>query len=171
MDLNDEKSPFQSALSNFTFGVANGDLICHLAEEGYSVRRIKEHCDYPVTIEKIRDTVWDYYLETGRIRLDAPSGSETDRKRTKTDYVMDIGQYGKRSFRQVTVEEDNNDSDYVACDFGIVRDTDPKEYQRRLSALDSRQRDYVEGLPWPAQLVYHRDCLQIREILAQWQGR
>ncbi|MEE3468628.1 MAG: hypothetical protein VZQ83_09330, partial [Eubacterium sp.] len=195
-DMDEKASAFDQALSNFTFGVANRDLICHMAAEGYSVRQIKEATDYPVSVSKIAETVWDYYLETGVIRLDPPGADDKPRY----DYVMDIGKYGKRSFRRVEVSADEcaaaADSSptgdgrparatsvpagaspsgsatgstagaaaYIPCDFGIVRAEDPRRFEQMLDTLDSRKRDYIDGLPWPPQVVYHIDNLAIREI-------
>ena len=155
---------FDQALSNFTFGVANRDLICHMAAEGYSVRQIKEATDYPVSVEKIAETVWEYYIETGVIRLAPPWVGDEPRY----EYVMDIGKYGKRSFRRVEMatneDGDTSKHSYIACNFGILRDKEPVIYEKTLAALDSRKRDYVSGLPWPTQIVYHIDNLTMREI-------
>ncbi len=154
-------SSFNKAISDFTFDMANGDLICKLAKQGYSVKRIKSECDYPVSEEKIRQTVWEYYLESGIIMTDEPQG-----KITRSEYVMDIGKYGKRSFRQVNEEVEKKS--YVACDFGLLKAHSPDEYKQKLSKLDRRKREFVEGLPWPDKVVYHEDNLHIREILSMW---
>ena len=53
---------------------------------------------------------------------------------------------------------------YVPCDFGVVKMHDPLFYQKQLDALDGRKRDYIDGLPWPDQTVWHIDNLMIREI-------
>ena len=158
----DKPSAFDQALSNFTFGMANRDLICHMAAEGYSVKQIKAATDYPVSIEKIAETVWEYYLEAGVIRLTPPGEDDEPRY----EYVMDIGKYGKRSFRRVETDDGGSREDkaYIPCDFGIVRAEDPARYREMLDALDRRKRDYVDGLPWPPQITYHIDNLMIREI-------
>ncbi len=181
--MEEKTRAFDQALSNFTFGVANRDLICHMAAEGYSVRQIKEATDYPVSEDKIRETVWEYYLETGLIRLNPPDAGDEPRY----EYVMDIGRFGKRSFRRVEMkcdsepaqsgeekdhyqpdgrfsESPNKEASYIPCDFGILRATDAERFQSILDALDSRKRDYIEGLPWPPQIVYHIDNLAMREI-------
>ncbi len=159
----DRSRAFDHALSNFTFGMANRDLICHLADKSYSVKRIKAETDYPVSVEKIAETVWEHYIETGVIRTEAPGKGFGPRY----DYVMDIGRYGKRSFRRVEAGPETADAEkgkYIACNFGICKTTDPARYQKMLSVLDSRKRDYIDGLPWPPKTVYHIDNLMIREI-------
>ena len=172
--MGEKERAFDQALSNFTFGIANRDLICHMAGEGYSVKQIKEAADYPVSVEKIAETVWEYYLETGVLRLTPPGEGDDSRY----EYVMDIGKYGKRSFRRVEVSDNtgdkysamaslsnkNRESAYIPCSFGLVKARDPKKYREMLDVLDSRKRDYVDGLPWPAQVVYHIDNLAMREI-------
>ena len=178
--MQDKNNAFNNALSNFTFGMANRDLICHMATEGYSVRQIKTATDYPVTVEKIAETVWEHYIETGVIRLTPPGSDEP----VRYDYVMDIGKFGKRSFRRVErkpdvtgtseaglpadkgsgTSSDNNKNNYIPCDFGILKKHDPSRYQAILDTLDSRKRDYIEGLPWPDQTVWHVDNLMMREI-------
>ncbi|MBR0118682.1 MAG: hypothetical protein IJM01_00970 [Eubacterium sp.] len=202
MNSEDESNKsFNQALSNFVFGVANKDLICHLADQGYSVRRIKEETDYPVSVEKIAETVWEHYLENGVILLEPPEGSlmedtgcssssgiggdsaisvnetgnvagATDsmiKKNKKTEFVMDIGKYGRRSFRQVEVSDSGlEDREYAPVDIGIWKRHDPEKYQDYLSKLDSRKRDYIDGLPWPDARVYHELNLQFREILDMW---
>ena len=163
--MSEKPSAFDNALSNFTFGMANKDLICHMAAEGYSVRQIKEATDYPVSVEKIAETVWEFYLETGVIRLTPPGEDDEPRY----DYVMDIGKYGKRSFRRVEANDPIKDaSNYISLNIGIIKAHDQTRYQKLLDALDSRKHDYIEGLPWPDQKVWHIDNLAIREIIGIW---
>ena len=186
--MQEKPNAFDNALSNFTFGMANKDLICHMAAEGYSVRQIKEATDYPVSLEKIAETVWEYYIETGVLRM-IPPGEDAG---PKYDYVMDIGKYGKRSFRRI--ERKNNPTDtsdlsrtssikdsdknneskkqnspgYIQLDIGIIKAHDPEKYEKLLQMLDSRKRDYIDGLPWPDAIVWHVDNLTIREIMGIW---
>ncbi len=170
--MQENPSAFDSALSNFTFGMANKDLICHMADEGYSVKQIKAATDYPVSLEKIAETVWEFYIETGMIRLNPPDKANEPRY----DYVMDIGKYGKRSFRRVEIDtgialtenNTNRTASYVKLDIGIIKAHEPALYQKMLTALDSRKRDYIDGLPWPDKTVYHIDNLAIREIMDIW---
>ena len=161
---------FDQALSNFTFGMASRDMITHLADEGYSVRQIHDAADYPVSIERVAETVWEHYLETGVIRLDPPDAAPAPRH----DYVMDIGAYGRRSFRRVTLEEKPESSpnlEYIALDLGTIKKQTPENYQRLLDALDSRKRDYIDGLPWPDRTVWHIRNVQMNEILAMWEEK
>ncbi len=186
--MQEKPSAFDNALSNFTFGMANKDLICHMAAEGFSVRQIKEATDYPVSFAKIAETVWEYYIEAGVLRLIPPGEDDGP----TYDYVMDIGKYGKRSFRRI--ERKNNPADrgvlskispmndsgvvnesmkqdkpgYIQLDIGIIKAHDPAKYEELLQMLDSRKRDYIDGLPWPDAIVWHVDNLTIREIMEIW---
>ena len=52
-------------------------------------------------------------------------------------------------------EENGEDFSYASCDFGLTARAYPERYQEMLSALGGA-REYVEGLPWESQTVYHR---------------
>ena len=54
---------FENALSNFVFDIAGGSAIRHMADKGYTIKRIKERLEYPVSIEKIQKTVWEHLLD------------------------------------------------------------------------------------------------------------
>ena len=47
---------FENALSNFVFDIAGGSVIRHMADKGYTIKRIKERLEYPVSFEKIQKT-------------------------------------------------------------------------------------------------------------------
>ena len=44
---------FENALSNFVFDIAGGSVIRHMADKGYTIKRIKERLEYPVSFNKI----------------------------------------------------------------------------------------------------------------------
>lgn len=54
------------------------------------------------------------------------------------------------------VEENGQKNSYMSCDFGILEREAPEAFARALSALEERQREYVEGLPWEGKRCYHR---------------
>ena len=68
---------------------------------------------------------------------------------------------------QKKLAENGEDYSYVSCDFGVIAYRKPKNYEMLLQLLESRQREYVEGLPWKAQRVYHRMDVRMAEILKQ----
>lgn len=50
---------------------------------------------------------------------------------------------------------------YISCDFGIPDSPAAKG----IPLLNSRQREYLEGIPWPRRRVYHRLDHRMTEIL------
>jgi len=57
------------------------------------------------------------------------------------------------------------DRAYMSCDFGLTAYKRPEDFNRLLQCLDGRQREYMEGLPWELQVVYHRLDSRMRKIL------
>ncbi len=183
---------FENALSNFVFDMAGGSAVCHMADKGYSVKKIQEILEYPLPFEKIQKTVWEHLLKQKVLLLDEP-GTET---KEKIVYVEKHGKYGRTSFCGVAVP-DNDYKDiiwhetfyhkdsmqpfpvyitnqchkngeglaYVSCDFGILKKQDLHKFEILMNVLDSRKREYIEGLPWTNHRVYHQLDLHMQEIL------
>lgn len=68
-------------------------------------------------------------------------------------------------------EVNGKDASYVSCDFGLTAEKAPEVFRRLLEALEERQRDYVEGLPWEKRRVYHRLDPRMTQILLRLYGR
>ena len=68
---------------------------------------------------------------------------------------------------QKKLEENGENCSYVSCDFGVLAYREPKDYEMLLQLLEPKQREYVEGLPWKAQRVYHRMDARMVQILRQ----
>ena len=187
-----ENKYFENALSSFVFDMAGGNAIRHLADKGYSVKRIKDMLEYPVPFEKVQKTVWEHLLDKKALLLQEP-GIKTDKE--KIVYTERTDCYGRKSFCAVAAaDRDNRDilwkiieygseekqdflhyisekccqnekkNAYICCDFGITAKKDCKKYETMLSVLNSRQKEYIEGLPWPYRRVYHQLDLQMQEI-------
>lgn len=92
---------FKKALSNFTFEMASGGAIRYLTDEGYTVRQIAERLDFPTPIEKIQEAVWARLLGNGTLLIEEPGSRPKEPKYT---YVKEYNQYGRPSFRRVTVD-------------------------------------------------------------------
>lgn len=189
----EKQNYFRQALSDFAFDAAGGGAIRHLTDLGYTVRQIEAALDVPVPYKKIQQTVWERLLDRGVILLIKP-GSNRKKERTvfieergkfgkKSFRRVTISDASKETDihwvrRSLTPEQaadlsgflsrkcPKNDSEtaYLSCDFGIWQAADPKRYQRALTLLDARQREYVEGLPWPKKRVYHRLDPRMTEI-------
>lgn len=190
-----EQDCFKNALSGFTFETAAGGAIRHLTDLGYTVRQIKERLTFPVSYSKVQKTVWEYLLDTGAIRLMEP-GSGTSRE--KTEFVEEYDKYGRIRFRKINLPSDGDDiicwketsfnpdnnlpaflqekhilnsgnNAYLSWDFGLLEHSLLKEL---FQTLDEKQREYLEGLPWPGQICYHKLDLRMQEILIRlYEGR
>jgi hypothetical protein len=146
---------FQEALRNFTFDVASGGAIEHLADCGYVPQEIVKMLDFPTPYGKVQEAYWNYLLKKKIIVRDK---SELAENRTRTHFVTEYDAYGHKSFRQV-VEQDESEnggvSKYVSCDFGIRLYRDADSYAKFLSPLTEPQRLYMEGVPWERRVVWH----------------
>lgn len=147
-----ENKYFVQALSGFTHDVASGGAIRHLADLGYTVKEISEEILYPTPIERIQETVWKHYLDTGVISLNDPTeGSVTE----KVSYVKEYGSYGRTSFRRVVERIERPGQEYLPCDFGKEIYKDKAGFEKKLEILSPKDREYILGLPWPLTTVYH----------------
>ena len=147
---------FKKALSDFTLDFASGGAIRAMADKGYSVKEIHERLDFPVSTQRIGEVVWQHYLDTKVILRNAP-GTEQSGPSVHYEKVQDA--YGRSSFRQVKDEADaeknGGDREYVPCDFGKKQYQNPKEFGQSLAGLSDNDREYILGLPWPLQTVWH----------------
>ena len=152
---------FKKALADFTLDFASGDAIRALADKGYSVTEIHKRLDFPTPVEKIRDTVWKHYIDTGVILLEEPSDN-SPKKRVTYEKVQDS--LGRTSFKQVIVE-DEDVKEYVELDFGKRIYKDRKAFEKSLDALSSEDKQYILDLPWPLTNVWHVKNERMENIL------
>lgn len=152
---------FNKALADFTNDVAYGAAVRKLAGQGCTVKEIKAKIDYPVSDSKIAEMVWKYYIDNGIIRLNKP---EENTVTEKASYVLEYDAYGKPSYRrkveQITAEE----YEYFPCDFGKRLYLDRDAFMEEMSVLEKRDRDYICGLPWPLETVYHISNERMKRI-------
>ena len=166
-----ENKYFNQALGNFTHAAASGGAICHLADLGYTVKEIQAAIDFPTPIDRIRETVWKHYLEKGIICTEDPALAGA---LEEVSYVQDRDSFGRISFRRVSVKKARPQGDYIRLDLGRQRYKDPAAYGRMLQKLSAKDREYVEGLPWPLTPVWHvadERMKRITGILSQSQGK
>ena len=192
-----ENRYFQKALSDFMYESASGGAIRHLADSGYTVRRIVENLDFPTPYERVQKAVWEHLIRQGTILLEKPGRSA---QKESVSYVREYDQYGKASFRRIVVQEegekvtdwsikalgsnewtaedlavllrhkrDSNGQEHacVSFDFGLASRKEPEKYEAMLSALEEDQREYVSGLPWEGRRVYHKLNFRGMEMLIQ----
>lgn len=181
-----EQEYFKRALSNFTYDVASGGAIRHLADVGYTVKQIMENLSYPTPYERVQKTVWEHFLDTGVILLKEP-GSVTQHE--AVTYVKEYNQFGKASFRRVAVKQngegreiffkettfletpkegladflsgksdENGEKDsYISCKFGLYS-KNTNQIKQILNLLENSQRDYIMGLPWERSTGKDKIC-------------
>ncbi|MCM1119715.1 MAG: hypothetical protein NC543_10185 [bacterium] len=156
-----EQTYFQRALSDFVFDMASGGAICHLTDLGYTVKQIQEKLSFPTPYERIQKAVWKHLLDTGVIALE-----EQAKAGEKVAYVREYDRYGKASFRRVTVPVCASESSRprLLCRFGLLKYQDSERYSEVLGALKPEQAEYIDGLPWGLESVWHRADQRMLEI-------
>ncbi|MBR1740726.1 MAG: hypothetical protein IJ733_02435 [Lachnospiraceae bacterium] len=143
---------FNQALSNFIHDVASGSAIRHLADSGYTVKQIAKELSYPTSEEQIGKIVWAHFVEKGVIFLEKPPAEPVLEKIT---YEKEYGKYGRTYFRQKKEVIENPCKKYFPCDFGRCRYQNADEFFMQLEKLWKSDREYILGLPWPLQTVWH----------------
>lgn len=179
-----EQDYFKNALSNFTYDAACGGAIRHKADIGYTVRKIADELDFSIPYEKVQKTVWERYVETSVILMEEPgTGKKNERyqfvkeqnkygttsfRRIKvtedTEQVIDwkTKTCPARVRDELIKQLENKLSGtgksgaYMSCDFGAIRYRDAGQYHEILQSLSTRQREYIEGLPWELSRCYHK---------------
>lgn len=158
-----ENEGFQKALSDFSFDMAGGGAIRHLTDLGYTVKQIQERLDFPIPVTRIQEAVWKRLMDRGVIFQEEP---RSQKPREKVNFLREYDSYGKVSFRRVaeTVPQQEKGGVFLVCEFGALRYRDGEKYRKVLEALDERQAEYIDGLPWPQRKVWHRADERMLEI-------
>lgn len=179
-----EQSYFQNALSNFTHEVASGGAIRHLTDLGYTTKEVAERLDFPTPFERVQKEVWQRLIDTNVILLEEPGSTKSKKEAYVREYdkygrasfrkvvVQDENKEDEISWRRQSlcgktqgavselirakIAENGESSSYAACDFGLLNKREPEKFDRILQSLDRELREYIEGLPWERQRVYHR---------------
>ncbi len=157
-----ENKFFKQALANMTQDAASGDAIRHLADAGYTVDQIANRLTFKTPRERIRKTVWEHYIDKGIISMVDPKGLPLE----EVDYVREQNEYGKVSFRRVTKKVERPNAEYIACDFGRQIYKNSEEFEKKLKKLDKADDEYVRGLPWPLETVYHIADERMKRIIS-----
>ena len=97
----EKQTYFQTALANFTFDVASGGAIRHLADLDYTAAQIMKRLDFPTPFDRVQQTIWEHFLQTGILRLEEPGIFV---QKENYEYVTEYDAYGRKSFRQVAVD-------------------------------------------------------------------
>ena len=141
---------FNKALGNFINDAAAGGAVRHLADLGYSISKIEEELNYPISKEKIATIMWEHFLNTGKISLEEPKATHV-----KTSFVKEQDEFGKISFRRVSETVDNTNRKYIVCNYGEELYKNSEEFKAWLEKLELSDREYIQFMPWPLTPVYH----------------
>lgn len=166
--MSSDKKPkyFEEALSDFTHDVASGGAIRHLVDLGYSTDQIMKKLDFPTPRARVEKTVYRYMTESG-ILLESLPVPEEELKRV---HLPGKGRpEGKRRaeicvFLRNAIEQNGEENSYVSCPFGTWRRDREQRLNEAFSCLTGREKEYLLGIPWPMQTVYHRLNDRMAEI-------
>lgn len=153
---------FNKALGNFIYDNASGGAIRHLFDLGFTVDEIAARLDYPTRVNKIREIVWDHMLITGVVSLEDPALKD---RSEKISYVEEYTKYGIKHFKRVSEKIDVTDKEYCLCDFGKQIYQNKEAFELKLEGLSSKDKEYVLGIPWPLQKVYHLKDERMERIM------
>ena len=141
---------FNKALGNFINDAAAGGAVRHLADLGYSISKISEELNYPISKERIAGFMWEHFLNTGKISLEEPEPTHE-----KASFVKEQDEFGRISFRRVTETIDNSKRNYIVCNYGKELYKSSPEFLYWLEKLEPSDREYIQLMPWPLTPVYH----------------
>lgn len=154
---------FEAALSDFVFDVAAGGAIRHLTDRGHSVDQIMKELDYPVPRPKVEKAVYRHLVESGILLTKLPveddkmrlhllqAGVEKDKNKFMAALAKYIETYGEKN-------------SYMECPFGLWMKNDEKKLQQVIACLTSREKEYILGIRWEYNVMYHRLNDRMREI-------
>ncbi|MBQ8912693.1 MAG: hypothetical protein IJ054_01435 [Lachnospiraceae bacterium] len=163
---------FNQALHDMVFENACGAAIKRLADKSFPISYIVKELDYPISFERVQKYVWQYYIDNKTLIYldDKTDYTETNgiiiinEHRIKKTYIKEHGNYGKATFRQVIIDETSSPNNrleniterkYIACNFGVLKNNNPSEYEHLLKKLYFEDKSYIKDLPWNNKLIYH----------------
>jgi len=157
---------FDEALSDFVHDVSSGAAIRHLVDLGYSVEQMMRALTYPTPRERVARTAYRYMLESGLLAgaLPVTEGEMTAlgyrRVRFRPSETKRV-----RTYLYERVRENGEDQSYLSCPFGSWRQRDGEAGLRAaLHFLNSREVEYIAGIPWEGRVMYHRLTARMQEI-------
>lgn len=154
---------FQAALSDFMFDVAAGGAIRHLTDRGHSVEQIMKELDYPVARSKVEKAVYRHLVEAGILMSELPAENEKIRiYHFQTDAEKDKNKFKASLVKQI--EKYGEKNSYMECPFGLWMKDDEKKLNQVMTVLSSREKEYILGINWEHNMMYHRLNDRMREI-------
>lgn len=148
-------------MSDFVFDVASGGAIRHLADRGYSVDQIMEQLEFPTSRERVEKTVYRHLTETGMLR----SGMDTEGMSVVP--LKRMNACGMNGFLSGHILQNGQENSFVSCPFGMWLKKDKDRLMGYLSCLTARERDYIMGIRWEQDMMYHILNSRMAEISVQ----
>lgn len=151
---------FENAMSDFIHEMASAGAIRHLTDAGYSIEQIMKELDYPTPRERVEKTVYRYMEESGILLPGLPIGEESMRQyRLEMPSIKELG-----NILQEKLHENGVENSYVSCPFGAYYRDRPEILRQQLSCLTSREQEYILGIRWEQDVMYHRLNSRMLEI-------
>lgn len=157
------KDYFNQALSDFMFEVASGGSIRHLVDLGYSVDQIMGKLAFPTPRERVEKAVYKHMTETGLLLSKLPVDEQNFRVAT---FPAEHSDQISALFLKL-LEKNGEENAYLECPFGKLAKDDPQKLEAVLSGLNSREQEYIRGILWERNIMYHRLNSRMREIAAK----
>ncbi|MDO4323310.1 MAG: hypothetical protein Q4C61_12355 [Lachnospiraceae bacterium] len=163
--MEEKKKPryFEEALSDFTHDVASGRAIRHLVDLGYTTPQIMQRLDYPTPRGRVEQTVYRYMKEQGILLSELP---ETQEKRKLFVVKKRTPEALTRCLRK-RIDINGEENSYISCPFGTIYRDRETRMQKLLAPLTAREQEYILGIPWEMQVMYHRLTNRMVEIGVQ----
>lgn len=158
--MREEPRYFEDALSDFIHEMASAGAIRHLTDAGYSIEQIMDELDYPTPRERVEQTVYRYMTESGILLAKLPIKTETMRRYgLKKPSVKELS-----NLLQEKIRTNGERSSYVSCPFGMYVKDDTEVLRKQLSCLTRREQEYILGVHWNQNVMYHRLSPRMLEI-------
>lgn len=152
--MKNSQDHFSNAMGNFMHEMSSAGAIRHMVDQGYSIRQIMERLDYPTPQRRVEETALKHMLKKGILLERLP---EKEYRQIKIPHPWDRKQLSEAVYFRK--ERDGEDSSYVQLPIaGLKKDKESS------ACLNDRERDYLCGLPWEGDMVYHRLTGRMYEI-------
>lgn len=150
---------FQEALGDFIHDAASGGAIRHLLDLGYTTDQIMEKLDFPTPRARVEKTVYRYLTEQKILLEELPLEKMRD-----AAPISDLSEAKLCRMLRQYMEKNGEENSYVSCPFGTIRRDREARLQKMLAPLTKREREYLMGIPWKPQVMYHRLNSRMLEI-------
>lgn len=163
MEKKEKQNYFEEALSDFVHDVASGRAIRHLVSSGYTTDQIMQRLDFPTPRARVEQTVYRCMTEDGTLLESLPVSEET----LETIVLRNAKPAQLASLLSDYLGRNGEENSYVSCPFGMIRRDREARLARMTACLTAREREYLLGIPWKMQVMYHRLNSRMREISLQ----